>query len=317
MRQFVYLTSANYSGSTLLTFLLNGHPQIATIGELKGASKDPETHMCSCGTAIGRCPFWTRVLEGLHQRGVPFRHENVYSQCGFRIADSSFANRMVRHYYRAAPLELARDVLIALSPACRRAFPRIVKTNEAFVDVVSEVTQARIFLDSSKDPIRLKYLLRVDSLAVKVIHMIRDGRGVMNSAMKRLNCSPEEGVTEWVRREGEIARILRKVPEERRLRLRYEDLCANPVKELERVFRFLGVAPEDANLDFRSVEHHILGNAMRFEKTSEIRQDTKWMRELTPEQIEIFERIGGALNRKYGNDPHVPHTSEDASPVLT
>jgi hypothetical protein len=41
------------------------------------------------------------------------------------------------------------------------------------------------------------------------------------------------------------------------------------------------------------------------------------MRELTPEQIEIFERIGGALNRKYGNEPHVPHAPEVASPVST
>jgi hypothetical protein len=317
MRRFVYLISANYSGSTLLTFLLNGHPEIATIGELKGASKDPKRHMCSCGSAIGHCPFWTRVLEGLHQRGVPFRHEDVYSQCGFRIADSSFANRVVRHDYRAASLELARDLFIALSPACRRAFPRIVKNNEAFVDVVTEVAKAPIFLDSSKDPIRLKYLLRVKSFDIKVIHMIRDGRGVMNSAMKRLKCSPEEGVTEWVRREEEVSRVLGKVPGDHKLMLRYEDLCADPDKELERVFRFLGVVPEDANLDFRSVEHHILGNAMRFEKTSEIKQDTKWMRELTPEQIEIFERIGGALNRKYGNEPHVPHAPEVASPVST
>ena len=35
MTDLVYILSPSYSGSTLLTFLLNTHPEIATIGELK------------------------------------------------------------------------------------------------------------------------------------------------------------------------------------------------------------------------------------------------------------------------------------------
>jgi Sulfotransferase family len=313
MWDFVYLTSANYSGSTLMTFLLNTHPGVITIGELKGASKDPETHLCSCGTAIGRCPFWTALLEHMHANGVPFDHADVWSQCGFRIPGSAFANRVVRHYHRAWPLEVARDLFIRLSPSCRRAFEKILRTNEAFVAAAHSVAPGSLFLDSSKDPIRLKYLRRSKSLRIKVISMIRDGRGVMNSAMKRLGCSAEEGATEWVRREQEMRRVTSGMDDANRIMVRYEDLCASPDETLGRVFRFMGLDPADANLDFRNVEHHILGNAMRFATSSDIKLDTKWTRELTQEQLDVFERIGGAVNRRYG------YTSESrsASPVAT
>ena len=62
MKDFIYITSASFSGSTLLTFLLNTHPEIATIGEMKGDSMDVERYRCSCGDPIGRCPFWQRLV---------------------------------------------------------------------------------------------------------------------------------------------------------------------------------------------------------------------------------------------------------------
>jgi hypothetical protein len=45
---------------------------------------------------------------------------------------------------------------------------------------------------------------------------------------------------------------------------------------------------------------------MRFQNSSEIVLDTKWKSTLTREHLEIFERVGGALNRRLGYDHKDP-----------
>lgn len=303
MTDFVYITSVSYSGSTLMTFLLNAHPSIATIGEMKGGAKDPEQFMCSCGQPIGQCAFWCELVERLNARGIPFDHRDVWSQCGFRIAEAPFADRVVRHRYRGGAFELARNALLALTPAARRNLPRIRTRNEAFVEAALDIRNRPVFLDSSKDPIRLRFLRDIESFRIRVIHMVRDGRGVMNSFMKRQGLSPELAALQWVRRENEIRSLEKTFEPSRWMLLRYEDLCTDPDATLAKTFEFLDLPAQDVSDGFRNAEHHILGNAMRFGSTSEIKLDTKWQRDLTPEQIETFEQFGGALNRDYGYEP--------------
>lgn len=303
---FVYITSASFSGSTLLTFLLNTHPKIATIGEMKGDSMDVEKYRCSCGEPIGRCRFWQRLVARLRERGIPFDLSDVWTQSGFRIAGAPLANRIVRHRHRSWSLELCRDAFLALSPACRRAFGRIVRTNEVFVQAVTELTGRPIFVDASKDAIRLKYLCRIKSFRTKVIYMIRDGRGVMLSSMTHFGMSPELAAREWVSAQREISCTLKAFAPNSRMLLRYEDLCRDPKGVMASVFRFIGVAPEEAVNDFRALEHHILGNAMRLDNRSEIQLDVRWRNELGPAELDIFERIGGRWNRKLGYDAESP-----------
>jgi hypothetical protein len=300
MSDVVYITSASFSGSTLLTFLLNTHPKIATIGEMKGDSMDVERYRCSCREPIGRCQFWQRLVARIRQHGVPFDLSDVWSQSGFRIREAALANRIVRHRHRSRLLELCRDAFTALSPACRRAFPRIVRTNTIFVQAVTELTGRSIFVDCSKDAVRLKYLRRIPSFRTKVIYMVRDGRGVMHSSMQHFNMSPGLAAREWLTAQREIACALRAVAQSSQLLIRYEDLCTNPTAVMARVFRFVGVSPEDAALDFRAVEHHILGNAMRLNDRSEIRLDVRWLDDLSPGELAVFEHIGGRWNRKLG-----------------
>jgi hypothetical protein len=308
MTKLVYLTGANYSGTTLLTFLLNTHPDIATIGELKGSSKDPATHACSCGQAIGVCPFWSEILEKLHQRGNPFCHEDVHTQCGFRIPNASFLNRVANHRLRGWPLELARDMLLNLHPYTRREMTRIARTNQDFIEVVHEITCCKVFLDSSKDVIRLKHLMRSQPFPILVIHMYRDGRGVMNSTMKRRKLSPEIAALDWKVREVEIGRILRHFPADRKTTICYEDLCQDPQTQLTRIYQFLGLSPSDGHCDFRSAPNHILGNKMRLTGSSEIALDTKWYSELTPAALKTFERVAGDVNRRLGYSSEFPTT---------
>jgi hypothetical protein len=290
----------------LLTFLLNSHPKIATIGELKGTPIDVRTYRCSCGELIGHCAFWARLLRDLHDRGARFELADMWWQSGFRFPGAPLANRIVSHRHRSWPFELCRDAFLRLSPACRRIFARILWTNEVFVQAVTELTGRPIFLDAPKDAIRLKYLRRVDAFNTKVIYLVRDGRGVMLSNMKHVGMSPQLAAREWVSAQREISCALRAFAPDSQLLIRYEDLCRDPRAVMDRVFRFISVAPEEAAHDFRAFEHHILGNAMRLDNRSEIRLDVRWQTELSPADLATFRRIGGRWNRKLGYDVDPP-----------
>ena len=302
MREFVYITSPSFSGSTLLTFLLNLHPDITTIGEMKGESMDLQRYSCSCGSPIGKCGFWKRLVAGMHARGTSYDLTDVWTQCGFRIPDSPFLNRLVRHRHHSRPIELLRDAVVGLSPTGRWAFRRISRTNAAFVATVNELQGGSVFVDSSKDPIRLKYLRRLNMLPIKVIHIVRDGRGVMLSSMKHYGWTPHRAANEVATAMREIEHVLGSFDDSSKITVCYEDLCRDPDASMKRLFSFIGVKPERAATDLQRVEHHILGNSMRLGGISEIRLDSKWMRELTAEHLALFDRIAGRLNGTYGYD---------------
>lgn len=61
--RYVCMPGSPYTGSTLLGFLLNTHPECASIGAATGltAKIDLATYMCSCGVLFTDCPFWNRI----------------------------------------------------------------------------------------------------------------------------------------------------------------------------------------------------------------------------------------------------------------
>ena len=82
--------------------------------------------------------------------------------------------------------------------------------------------------------------------------------------------------------------------------MRYEDLCTTPDSTLQELFEFLHLDPAQATRDFQSVEHHILGNAMRLTDSSQITLDEKWRRALDQQDVAVFEKLAGDMNRRFG-----------------
>ena len=53
--RFLYVVGTSFTGSTLLSFLLNLHPQIVSVGEMTGPFRgvaDRQAYPCSCGAAL-------------------------------------------------------------------------------------------------------------------------------------------------------------------------------------------------------------------------------------------------------------------------
>ncbi len=298
MIRLAYIASPSYSGSTLLTRLLNAHPRIATIGELKWGDIDLESYACSCGALLRECGFWNEVSRRVQSRGLPFDLNRPPTD--FRCRASPIADRVLRARVRGGAFESLRSGLASLLPARRKEWPTVRAVNRAIVEAVLELKRADVFLDASKDPVRLKHLLDSGDYDVWLIQLIRDGRGVVNSAIKNQSEPAELAAREWRRTHEQIQRLASRIGQTRVLRLRYEDLCEDPATALAQTYGFLGLPPCDAVSTNGSVPHHILGNRMRLVPNIEIRPDEKWRRELPPAACDRFERIAGRLNRHFG-----------------
>lgn len=297
--EVAYILSPSYSGSTLLTLLLAGHPDIGTIGELKAtAMGDVDRYVCSCGEGITRCAFWTAVGEALARRGVAFDLGDFGTH--FRAPGRLVADRALRAVYRGPLFEACRDAALKWLPAGRVALRSVIDRNDALIRTVLDLQEARVFLDGSKDVIRLRHMLDSGRWAIRVIHLVRDGRGAANSYMKHNACGMAEAAKMWVRTNRQCERLLARMDPDAWIRLRYEDLCRAPADALGEPLRLLGCEPVRADADLRAANHHILGNRMRLRSVGDIRLDEKWRRDLSAADLAAFDRIAGDPNRRYG-----------------
>jgi hypothetical protein len=321
MTPVVYILAASHSGSTLLSLLLAAHPEVCTAGELKASDLgDPQRYLCSCGEPIRRCGFWQQVAEAMRRRGMAF--DLAEAGTTFGANGSRYAGRLLRPLHRGRLLEALRDAGLALSPAWRKVLPRIQARNAALAESLCEAYGARVVVDSSKVALRLKYLLRNPALDVKVVRLIRDGRGVAvthldparyadasdpslrgggyGASRQREQKSIREAAREWRRSNEEAEHVLAGLDRSRWIQVRYEDLCRNRERVLATLHRFIGVDPAAAVRDFRCLPRHVIGNGMRLDRTSTIELDERWKTVLTQRDLAIFESVAGALNRAYG-----------------
>ncbi|MFL6194005.1 MAG: sulfotransferase family protein [Thermoanaerobaculia bacterium] len=303
MTKVVYIMGHGYSGSTLLTFLLSTHPQVATIGELgiaPLAKEDltPQDYLCSCKTPVRDCGFWRTVSKEMAGRGHDFDIWDAGLE--FRAPGRGVADVLLRAVQRGPVLETARDVGLRLVPAARREMERVISRISSLTEIVARLKGTDTFLDSSKRPERATLMQRSGNFDMRVIHLVRDGRAVSWSSMKHLKIGPEAAARSWLADNGGSEHARRYFPADRWMTLRYEDLCADPDATLRKIHGFMDIPSRNSFHNFRAVDHHIIGNQMRLASTSEIRLDESWKKALTPEQMAAIDRLVAPLNRRYG-----------------
>jgi hypothetical protein len=216
---------------------------------------------------------------------------------------------------------MIRDIGLSLSPSWRKNLPEIQHVNHTLIKAILRRTGCRIVADSSKIGIRLKYLLKNPEIDVSVIRLIRDGRGVALTYVnpedfadarnphlrcggsgegRRKTLSMAQGANEWRRSNEEQEAILKRMDPAKWIEIRYESLCTDLSGTMNSVFDFLGVDPLAWNKDFRSVEHHVIGNGMRLDDSSEVVLDERWRKVLDESELASFDQVAGDLNRHFG-----------------
>lgn len=322
MQRLAYILAASHSGSTLLAMLLGAQSGACSVGELKATSLgDADFYRCSCRERIRDCGFWKQVSVAMNSHGFS-GFEITAAQTSFCETQAPFAGRLLAPLYRGATLEWLRDMALLASPEWRARRFNIKARNLALIQSLAEVTRSRLIIDSSKVALRLKYLLRIPELEVRVIRMIRDGRAVslaytdewnyadsIDPAMRdggtgNQSCRKprpmSDAAREWKRSNESADLLCSHLPDEQWTEVRYEELCADPEGTIKRLATFLDLDPEHVTLDFRSREHHVIGNGMRLDGSSDIRLDNRWESELSEYELRVFDKVAGQLNRSYG-----------------
>jgi hypothetical protein len=275
------------------------HPRIATVGELKASALgDVEHYRCSCGELLLQCPFWKRLGRELARRGVRF--DPAHFGTHFRRPGRAFTDVLLRAGVRGPLCERLRDAGFALWPPARAARDSILAANKAFIESALEASGGDVFLDGSKDAVRMRHFLRAGIWDIRILYIIRDGRGCVNSYCRHTGSSVESAAREWRISHAECRRLLKSVPRDRWVRIRYEDLCADTTGELKRVYRFLDLDPAEAVDTYEPSRYHILGNNMRLSPLTAVTTDEKWRRAMSADALERFETRVGALNRSLG-----------------
>lgn len=298
--RFVSIETCAFSGATLLAFLLGAHPRIATVGEMDGliVREDPDEYRCSCGQKIRTCQFWHAVGNIVREHGHEFDVAHFDTKCDagnwgilYRLRVGSFRSNVVNSL---------RDSIYQWMPGERRRIKYLVERNKAFVEAVLAVTGKDIFVDSSKDRCRVRYLQKFSPIDISMIHLVRDVRGVVASRLRRGRITDvKRGAWEWVKENQRHERLRRFFPAGKSVRVRYEDLCRDVQGSLQQLHSFVEVNPVVV-MDFRAVPQHIVGNPMRLENSSTIKLDERWKTMLTRDQLREINRIAGALNHQYG-----------------
>jgi hypothetical protein len=219
----------------------------------------------------------------------------------FELGGHPLVRRLRTGSLRNHSVEAVRDLVFRAWPGHSSGLQALAARNEALAQSVLEVTDKRVFLDSSKVHMRIKYLLQYSDLDISVIHLVRDARGVVTSTLgHKPGTSAQQAAQSWVHRNNNIHRHLASLPEDKHIRVRYEDVCRNTQNTLAQICRFCGVAPHYEVTDFRSVEHHVVGNQMRLRASSEIRLDERWKRELDEAQLAEIDQVAGDMGHHYG-----------------
>ena len=299
----LFIGAVPRSGSTIVSDLLNENEHMINIGELvhlweRGVVED---NLCGCGERFSECEFWGRVGK------VAFGGWEQIS--GERMRQLQLRADRTRHI-PALLLPQLSQFLQANTMQYGGVVTRILRA-------VIEVSGKPIVVDTSKHVSTALLLRRLPEVDLRVVHMVRDPRGVAHSWSKVID-RPE--VTDDDRQMATLhpARIgLRWLwfnfafSNMNRLgvdtaTVRYEDFVADPTGTLNQVFSFAGVEPNaEAILETEDPlilepGHSVSGNPRRLErKPVEIKADESWRSSLDPQMSKIVSRITGVLLGRY------------------
>lgn len=298
----LFVGSVPRSGSTILSDLLNENPHMVNIGELvhlweRGVI---ENNLCGCGQSFSNCEFWGKVGE------IAFG--------GWRQISGE---RMRTLQQRA---DRTRHIPKLLVPASSRFIPA---STEQYGTVISRILRAvlevsgkPVVVDTSKHVSTALLLRQLPDVDLRVVHLVRDPRGVANSWSKIVNRPEVRGEDRdmdtlhpgriglrWLWFNWAFSNLDRLgVPT---TTIRYEDFVAAPADTLNQVFEFAGVDEIgdelfDGDPLMLNVGHSVSGNPRRLDrKPVELKADERWRDDLAPDMQSLVSKVTSPMLGRY------------------
>ena len=303
----LYVGGTGRTGSTVLDRMLGNLPGVVAAGEvtwlwfaLRAGGR------CACGERHAECPVWGPVLDRTFPDAV--RRPGGLAE----VADEMFALRR-RYDSRYLPL-------MGL-PGLRRRLPdRLGPYPSRLAELyrnLADVTGAAMIVDSSKEPHYSSILAGRPELDVRFLHLVRHPVATAYSWGRRRSELGFGAGHEMERRGPVSAAIYYDISNvgadalwgggDRYLRVRYEDLVADPEGALARIGDFAGldidpeVAMGRATTTSTAAGHAAWGNPNRFASGPiTLRNDDEWTREASGSLRTWTRLLTGPVARRYG-----------------
>ncbi len=301
----LFIAGTGRTGSTLIGNLLASTPGVVGVGELRHLWTRglAENWSCGCGQLFEACPFWSAVIA------EAFGDRDQIDLVRLRSSE----RELLRLRAGVRALRWIRD------PRRIREHDYYITATDRLYSAIAKISQAEVIVDSSKTPTYGAVLSILDSVDLRVLHLLRDPRATAYSwlnpkaspdrgegaTMDRIGAAKSailwtwwNGITEalWVvRRDVPVARI------------RYERLTDDPEAILrslrdklvpELAGRSLGVKGHVAHL---GIAHTVSGNPDRMRTGAvTIVADERWRSGLTFGRQVLVLAIAGLAMLRYG-----------------
>ena len=298
--KIIYVAGYGRSGSTLLDMMLGSHPRVFGAGEMSTICRHvwPKDEYCACRSRVQACPLWSRIMAEWQAGGVDIAaHAALQRKIEPVIAPS-------RTFGGAAAWRYAVETM---------ALMRIAVTHSG----------RPVVLDSSKSPGRglaLAAAARAAGVDFRVLHLVRDPRAVAFSMSKPMKIDAQAGVQKKIRAHpawrtalrwnyvnAGAEALLHRIPPGHGIRIRYEDLVAQPEEVLNRI----GTA---IDLDLGTVaagiaagapiaaSHQVAGSRIRMLGPMALKADLGWQDRMPAAARRQVETLSGRRLRRYGYD---------------
>ncbi len=295
----IFIMGIGRSGSTLLDLMLGSHSRAFSLGEISKLPQFVAKGWRLCPLEDSR--FW----------------EETFTPAELQDLARGFSGHRL---HRALPLKVERRVRGWLG-------------NDAILNPYTQLfakIDRDVLVDSSKYASWLTRRLearefRQGWLRSYLIHMVRDGRAVLNSYLRIYPDQGAEALSQrWLEELEQKTRLYEQFPAERKRTIHYEDLASAPEATLHQLCAWVGLDFEPAMVAYWQHDHHHIvgsrgtnatiakyrGQQLKREVANihgdyydklnfEIKLDLRWQRELSPENLAIFERVVGDRNRPF------------------
>lgn len=303
----VYIAASGRSGSTLLERMLGTLPGFVNVGEVNDMFRRMARYdeLCGCGLAFSTCDFWTQVGKRAFGGWSP---ELIDDALGLQRA-----------------VARQRNFARLLTPRLRNAefaghLERYADLHARLYAAVLAESGGRVVVDASKGAAQGLAVSRSPNVDMRLIHLVRDARGVAFSWAKSdvrrphgegprstmHSFRPADTAARWTSLQAEIAVFRTMVPSS--VLVRYEDLVAEPAATLRRTVAALDLDVDTSTLtavDGSSVDlpvsHGLSGNPSRFRSgRQELRLDEQWRSDMSRADRLATAAIAAGPLQRYG-----------------
>jgi len=268
----IALIGSSHCGSTLMNLIFDSHSQVAGVGKLaQHQSKlSDKKGVCGCGKRLEECGFWQKAFHSVDQSKLE------------RFSKKGIDFILKRKYSHTDYTET---------------------TEKVYRNILAH-TGKKVIFDSSKVPDRAEVLLQNSNLDIIFLHLVRDGRGVAYSNIKR-GRAPFYFIKRWAVNNIKVEIIKMRNRQVKTIFILYEDFATDPEKITKYILKEVGLSFEPGMLSFKDKAHHLVGNysLLFLRKDDKIKPNVEWKEKMPIKYKILFNILFGWLNIFYKLKP--------------